>query len=126
LCPIKRGRFWVSNISNGASTLYNTAGVPNATVVVVPSAPSNRNKIGTQTGQVQNPLGLLEVATGKVPSFIFATLDGTISGWNSTDGDGKTAVIKVDNSASGASYFGLGIGTSSAGPFFSGQNRCVR
>jgi hypothetical protein len=31
-------------------------------------------------------------------------------------GDGKTAVVKVDNSANGASYFGLGIGTSSAGP----------
>jgi uncharacterized protein (TIGR03118 family) len=108
--------FWVSNTSNGTSTLYNTAGVPNATVVVVPSAPSNRNKIGTPTGQVQNPLGVFEVATGKVPSFIFATLDGTISGWNSTVGDGKTAVIKVDNSATGASYFGLGIGTSSAGP----------
>ena len=58
--------------------------MPNATVVVVPSAPSNRNKIGRPPGQVQNPLGVFEVATGKVPSFIFATLGGTISGWKRT------------------------------------------
>jgi uncharacterized protein (TIGR03118 family) len=116
ISPSATSPFWVSNTSNGTSTLYNTLGVPNATVVVVPSAPSNKSKIGSPTGQVQNPLGVFAVAVGKIPSFIFATLDGTISGWNSTMGDGKTATIMVDNSARGASYFGLGIGTSSAGP----------
>ncbi len=118
--------FWVSNTSNGTSTLYNTAGVPSATVVTVPPAPSNKSRPGSPTGQVQNPLGVFEIATGKVPNFIFATLDGTISGWNSTVGDGKTAVIKVDNSANGASYLGLGIGTSSAGPTLYAANFAQR
>ena len=108
--------FWVSNTSNGTSTLYNTAGVPNALVAVVPPSAINKGKTGTPTGQVWNGLGVFEIATGKVPTFIFATLDGTISGWNSTVGDGRTAVAKVDNGASGAVYTGLAIGTSSAGP----------
>ena len=58
---------------------------------------------------------MFEVAAGKVPTFIFATLDGTISGWNSTVGDGSTAVVMVDNGTKGAVYTGLAIGTSSAG-----------
>ena len=75
----------------------------------------NQTRPGSPTGQVQNGLGAFEGAPGKAALFIFATLDGTISGWNPTVGDGKTAVIKVDNGGKG-SYLGLGIGTSSAGP----------
>jgi uncharacterized protein (TIGR03118 family) len=108
--------FWVSNTAKGTSTLYDSAGVPNARVVVVPPSAINKGKTGTPTGQVWNGLGVFEVAAGKVPSFIFATLDGTISGWNSTVGDGNTAVVMVDNGAKGAVYTGLAIGTSSAGP----------
>ncbi len=107
--------FWVSNLTNGTSTLYDTAGVPNALVVTVPPSAGNQTRPGSPTGQVQNGLGAFEVAPGKAAFFIFATLDGTISGWNPTVGDGKTAVIKVDNGGKG-SYLGLGIGTSSAGP----------
>ena len=95
--------FWVSNTAKGTSTLYDSAGVPNARVVVVPPSANNKGKSGTPTGQVWNGLGVFEVAAGKVPSFIFATLDGTISGWNSTVGDGNTAVVMVDNGAKGES-----------------------
>ncbi|MBI3684176.1 MAG: TIGR03118 family protein [Acidobacteria bacterium] len=106
--------FWVSNATNGTSTLYNTAGVPNALVVTVPPSASNPGRSGSPTGQVWNGTGAFEVAPGRVPSFIFATLDGTISGFSGAVG--TTAVIKVDNGARGAAYFGLAIGVSSAGP----------
>jgi uncharacterized protein (TIGR03118 family) len=108
------GVFWVSNTSNGTSTLYNSLGVPSATVVTVPPSATRPGAKGSPTGQVWNGLGVFEVAAGRVPSFIFATLDGTISGWNSAVG--ATAVVKVDNGASGAIYTGLAIGTSSFGP----------
>ena len=56
-------------------------------------------------------MGNFEVTAGTAASFIFASLDGTISARG-----GATAVIFVDNSASGAVYTGLAIGVSSAGP----------
>ena len=108
------GPFWVSNTSNGTSTLYNTAGVPNALVAIIPPSATRAGAMGLPSGQVWNGLGVFEVATGRVPNFIFATLDGTISGYNGTIG--TTATVKVDNGAKGASYTGLAIGTSSLGP----------
>jgi uncharacterized protein (TIGR03118 family) len=108
--------FWVSNMSTGTSTLYNTAGVPSALVVTVPASSAGGAGHGLPTGQVWNGLGVFEIAAGKVPTFIFATLDGTISGWNSGVGDGRTAVVKVDNGPKHASYTGLAIGVSTLGP----------
>ena len=46
--------------------------------------------------------------------FLFATEDGTIAGWNPANG--TTAVLKVDNSASGAVYKGLALATTAGGP----------
>jgi len=106
--------FWVSNTTNGTSTLYNTLGVPSATVVNVPPSAARAGATGLPTGQVWNGLGTFAVATGRVPNFIFATLDGTISGWNSALG--TTAILKIDNNSKGAVYTGLAIGTSSQGP----------
>ena len=106
--------FWVSNTANGTSTLYNTLGVPNATVAIIPPSATRAGAKGQPTGQVWNGLGVFEVAAGRVPNFIFATLDGTISAY--VGALGLTATIKVDNGAKGAAYLGLAIGTSSLGP----------
>ena len=115
--------FWVSNTSNGTSTVYTasaanpatlTAPTVNAIVVAIPPSANNKaSKTGTPTGQVANGYGAgtFEVVPGMAASFIFATLDGTISARG-----GATAVIKVDNGAMGAVYTGLAIGVSSAGP----------
>src|SRR5205814_7955503 len=42
--------------------------------------------------------------------FIFATEEGTISGWNPSVNSGSSSFIKVNNHASGAIYKGLAIG----------------
>src|SRR5438105_4265105 len=120
--------FWVSNTSNGTSTLYTygfALGVPSATTVptvsatvaIIPPSASSQNKTGTPTGQVNNGYGAgnFELSAGKPASFIFATLDGTISGWANAQ-DPRNAVIMVDNGSKGAVYSGLAIGISSAGP----------
>ncbi|MGH9664967.1 MAG: TIGR03118 family protein [Bryobacteraceae bacterium] len=114
--------FWVSNTTKGTSTLYNTAGVPNARVVVIPPSASNASKTGLPSGQIWNEYGGFAISAGKVPTFIFVTLDGTISSWNSTVGDGNTAVIKVDNGAKGASYLGLATAMTSTGPLLYAAN----
>lgn len=82
--------WWVSDNDTGVSTLYSGAGAVESLVVTIPTAS------GTGTG---SPTGT--VADGS--KFVFVTLDGTISEWSS----GTRAVIKVNNSASHASYTGV-------------------
>ncbi|HEY3741721.1 MAG TPA: TIGR03118 family protein [Bryobacteraceae bacterium] len=107
---------WVSNTSNGTSTVYNTntAGLVTTTVVNVPPSATRPGLLGLPTGQVWNGLAGFAVATGHNASFIFATLDGTISGFSGAVG--TTAVLMVDNGSSGAAYTGLAIGSSAIGP----------
>ena len=81
--------WWASDDGTGVSTLYNGAGAIQSLVVTVP--PASGTGTGTPTGTV---------ALGS--EFIFVTLDGTISAWTS----GTRAVVKVNNSGSGAVYTG--------------------
>jgi uncharacterized protein (TIGR03118 family) len=94
--------FWVSDEASGWSTLYNGMGVKQGLEVVVP--PISGSGPGSPTGIVYN--GSTEFAIDSWTSvFLFATLDGTISGWS--DFDPSTALIAVSNT--GASYTGLAI-----------------
>ena len=52
--------------------------------------------------------------------FIFATRDGTISGWRGALG--ASAELLVDNSASGAVYKGLAIGSIAANTYLYAAN----
>ncbi len=96
--------FWTSNHDKGNSTLYNATGIANPLTVVVPAA-GTTNTPGTPTGQVTGNGASWKLSNGTAASFIFATDDGTISGWNGAAG--TTALIMVDNSKSGAVYTGL-------------------
>ena len=93
--------FWVSNEVTNKATLYNTAGAIQGLVVSVPSP----------TGQVFNSTGSSFVLSdGTAATFIFASLNGTILGWNA--GAGTTALLAA---TAGASYDGLALGTSAQG-----------
>jgi uncharacterized protein (TIGR03118 family) len=111
------GPFWVSNAGSGTATVYNGSGTILPLVVTIPAAASGAK--GTPTGQVNNNTSVFLLANGKKASFIFATEDGTISAWNG----GTAASIQVNNSSSGAVYYGLAIGTDAAGsPFLYAPN----
>ena len=105
--------FWISDNRTGLSTLYNSAGVPIALKVIVPAAAGGSSP-GRPTGVVFSSSGF-EVAPGRAASFIFATEDGTISGWNSNV-DSTHAIIKIDNSRAGVVYKGLAIANTPSGP----------
>jgi uncharacterized protein (TIGR03118 family) len=98
------GPFWVSDEGDGWSTLYNGTGQPQSTQVIVPSA--NGTSPGTPTGIVYNGSQQFQIS-GWASTFLFDTLDGTISGWS--EFSPSAAIIAVDNSASGAVYTGLAI-----------------
>jgi len=102
------GAFWVSDEATGWSTLYNGTGVPQSLKVVIP--PISGSGPGSPTGLVYN--GSTEFKIDNWTSaFLFATLDGTISGWS--DFDPSTALIGV--SSPSASYTGLAITSYASG-----------
>jgi len=104
------GPFWVSDQGSGWSTIYNGQGVKQGLEVLIPAA-------GAGPGQ---PTGIVFNGTGEFPVqgwsafFIFATLDGTISGW-APQSNPNAAIIAVNNSAAGASYTGLAITNRASG-----------
>jgi uncharacterized protein (TIGR03118 family) len=106
--------WWVADNDTGLSTLYDGAGVTQSLVVTIPP-PMGQSK-SAPTGIVFNAFnGAFEVAPGQRGIFLFATDEGTISGWN-PNVNATVAVIKVNNSASGADYKGLAIGMAPSGP----------
>lgn len=109
------GPFWVSDNGTGVSTLYNAQGVKQSLVVTIPS--STGAGTGQPTGQVYNATaGWVVTQNGKsgAASFIFATFDGTISGWNPSV-NASDAVIAVNNT--GAWYTGLAMGSNNGANF---------
>ncbi|HXJ13342.1 MAG TPA: TIGR03118 family protein [Candidatus Limnocylindrales bacterium] len=142
--------FWVSDNSTGFSTLYsisNTSGVSATQVGLFVSIPSINGGLGTPTGIVapETPKGVTAFSISGVNPvtqqqasgnsiFIFATLDGTISGWNPAVGGitatgASVANIAADRSSFGATYTGLAIANNGGQPLLyaadDGPNRRV-
>jgi uncharacterized protein (TIGR03118 family) len=115
--------FWIADNRSGVSTLYDGKGgkIP-LTVTVPPRMGAPAGTAGTPTGIVFNPNPLMFLLAPSAPAlFIFATADGTISGWN--PGVNMTsAVVQADESQSGAVYKGLALATNSTGLFLYATN----
>jgi uncharacterized protein (TIGR03118 family) len=99
----------VSSEGKGVTTIYNRDGVTVASAVNIPFAGISVK--GHPTGLIYNPTSDFKLPNGNPAEFIFATSDGTISGWNG----GNVAVKKIDRSPD-ASY--LGIATANSGSDF--------
>ena len=123
--------FWISDNNAAVATLYQVPGASN-TPVSIPSlvvqipTPVDPQGGGTPTGTVFNSAstsGAFKIGPTSLPAvFLFATEDGTITGWNPAV-DPTHAVIAVDksgnnftnpdpNKQTGAVYKGLAIATS--------------
>lgn len=112
------GPLWVSDNGTGVTTVYTGNGtlVPiGGHPAITIATPPGQTTPASPTGQVFNTSGhgfdITQNGTTASSVFIFATEDGTISGWNPTV-NGGSSVIAVDNSAggTGAVYKGLAIG----------------
>jgi uncharacterized protein (TIGR03118 family) len=105
--------FWVSNQVTNNSTLYNAGGVPQSLVVTTPSSP---------TGQVANSTTDFQVGPGQPARFIFASLSGTVSGWNPAVE--ATNVVVRFTATDGAVYTGLAQGAvAGANHLYAADNR---
>lgn len=99
------GPAWVSSEGKGISPIYNFDGVPGAPAVSIPHGDAGPTDHGRPTGHTFNPTPDFKLPNGSPAQFIFASTDGTISGWN----DGINAIKKIDNSPN-ASYLGITLG----------------
>jgi uncharacterized protein (TIGR03118 family) len=99
------GAFWISDQGSGWSTLYNGKGVKQGLEVSIPSA--SGADTGQPTGIVFNGSSDFQLG-GWNSFFLFATLDGTISGW-APQTNPNDAIIAVNNSAVGSQFTGLAI-----------------
>jgi uncharacterized protein (TIGR03118 family) len=108
------GPFWIADNQTGVSTLYNGHGASQSSPFIVPPpAGSPAGTLSSPDGIVFNGTNGFDVSGGGnsgTAYFIFATEDGTISGWNPGVG-GQDATLVVDNSngGTGAVYKGLAM-----------------
>jgi uncharacterized protein (TIGR03118 family) len=108
---------WVANNGTGTSTLYDGAGNPQSLVVTVPTASGIGT--GTPTGIVANTTQSFSVSSGvySAPAlFLFATEDGTISGWSPTV-DATNAILAIYDAYDNPVYKGLALASTDGGDF---------
>src|SRR5438128_4843112 len=109
--------WWISDNGKGRSTLYS---VGSGTIPLVVTVPGAMGQQSAPTGVVFNGgTGfVVNNGAGTGPArFIFASEDGTISGFR-----GVPVVIAVDSSASGAVYKGIAIDNATAGTLLYATN----
>ena len=112
---------WIDTNVTGFSYLSSIAGVLGSFKAIVP--PASGTGTGSPTGTVQNTTTGFILSNGSKASFLFATLDGTISGWNGgTSAGGNHALIAINNSASNAVYPDLALVTNTTGTFLLAPN----
>ena len=125
--------WWISDNGTGLATLYNGQGrkFPVGSPLVVTIAPPAGGTSAAPTGNIFNPVNstnpgdFVVSENGKSgPSiFMFATEDGTISGWN-PGVDLTHTILAVDRSAvgAGAVYKGLAFGQNGGDDFIYATN----
>jgi uncharacterized protein (TIGR03118 family) len=114
---------WIDTAGTGFSYLTSIAGVLGAFKATVP--PASGTGTGTPTGTVQVPTTAsgLVLSNGAKASFLFATLDGTVSGWNGgTSATGNHALIAINNSSQNAVYTDLALVANTTGSFLLAAN----
>ncbi len=109
---------WVADNGTGLATTYAPDGTPLSIIVTIPP-PEGAEGPATPTGLIRNDTAdfvVSEDTTSGRAIFLFATEDGTISGWN-PNVDPDDAILEVDRSGAGAVYKGIAIASTEDGNF---------
>ena len=129
--------FWISDNGSGMASIYSATSSGVTTNVIPPITiavpPGQMPGTASPTGQVFNSFqsdGAFTLQDGSPATFLFATEDGTISGWNPAAGTQSViAVDEANNPADGdealglgAVYKGLAIGAGDNGPLLFAAN----
>jgi uncharacterized protein (TIGR03118 family) len=119
------GQFLLSDNGTGTAASVAPDGTPVGTPIVIPPpAHSPAHTTAAPTGEVVNATSDFVIRKGshRAPAAIlFATEDGTIAGFNSAV-DASEAILGADQSASGAVYKGLALGSAGGANFIYATN----
>jgi uncharacterized protein (TIGR03118 family) len=118
------GQFRVSDNGLGLSTVYDVHGNPHATTVEIPLPPGSTSDLAAPTGNIRNTTAdfvISENGRSAPAENIFAAEDGTITAWSPTV-DRHHALLEADNSAGGAVYKALTLGSNAQGNFIYATN----
>lgn len=113
------GPLWITDEYTGLSTAYGPDGHSAGIQVTIPTSPDDPLPPGCPTGIVANRWGgfmISENGNSGSALFLFATLDGTISGWNPSV-DPNNAVVVVNNWFLPAAYTAMDITHDASGTF---------
>lgn len=113
------GTPWIANQGSGTSTVYNSEGtILSISPVSIPSPGGPTG--GNPTGVVFNSSNTdFILSNGQAARFIFAGVDGVISGWN---GAAAKAALLIKNNAATSSYTGLALAKSGNNSFLYAAN----
>ncbi len=106
------GAAWVSAANTGLSEVWDKSGNILLPAVTIP-APGDAGTGGHPSGQLFNPTNDFKLSNGNPARFIFAGLDGVISGWNG----GPGALSAIDDSKSHAVYTGIALAADNGANF---------
>jgi uncharacterized protein (TIGR03118 family) len=98
------GTAWISSPGDHTSVVYNSTGAQVLAPVNIPTHGATTG--GIPTGQIFNSTTGFKLPNGNPARFIFAGIDGVISGWNG----GTAAIGKIDRNGTSV-YTGLAIGS---------------
>ena len=119
------GTWWISTAGSGQNFVIGSTSATVGTVnfrVVIPRAGATTAGFPAGSVTTGGASGMI-LPNGTKASFLFSTLDGTITGWNSKLGTaGAVTQVVIDNSATGASYPGLAILNSATASYILAAN----
>ena len=115
------GFSWIGDNGSGLSTLYDGLGNPQSLVVSVPGNGGPADPTGVVFNGVSTDFQVNDGAGhAGAAAFIFASEDGTISGWSPAvppPAPATVAHVAVNDAQSGAVFKGLAIGTAAGSQF---------
>lgn len=119
------GQFQLSNNGTGTAAVFAADGTPlGAPIMIPPPAGSPAGTTSTPNGQLTNSTSDFVITEGgrSAPATVlFSTEDGTIAGFNSAV-DPSNAIIAADQSASGAVYKLIAMGTAGGANYLYATN----
>ncbi len=130
---ITNGTFWVSTQGTGLSYVISPTNFPPFTPpatpaiafkISIPAASGGTTATGSPTGAASTGAATgFVLANGTKATFLFASLDGIITGWNNKLGTaGAVAQVAINNSAAGAVYTDIALVTNTNGTYLLATN----
>ena len=130
---ITNATFWINAQGTGLNYVISPTNFPPfnppatpaiAFKVTIPAATGGTTATGSPTGAAATGAATgFVLPNGTKASFLFASLDGIITGWNSKLGtNGSVAQVAINNSAAGAVYTDIALVTNTNGTYLLAAN----